>query len=243
LIKCTIIIQQRVIVKRTYKKGWLYFEGIFCKSGRLIEENILSFILYSNVVIKSTFTVIFLTFIIIINILILILSTLNLNIFSQTLQMPDFQSNSNIDKSEINYNTQPELIAKIQLSPHESEFLDDYYQVSDFAFVLSNSSQLCPSGNCDYELEGGTMQAERIPGERSLAGRITIDTGEIKIARELRTSWKTVKELERNGENVKVIEGELEIGISQFLPDNEYKINGTLTTSGENYILEIKGIR
>ena len=30
--------------------------------------------------------------------------------FSQTLQMPDFQSNSNIDKSEINDNTQTELI-------------------------------------------------------------------------------------------------------------------------------------
>jgi hypothetical protein len=87
------------------------------------------------------------------------------------------------------------------------------------------------------------MQAERIPGERSLAGRITIDTGEIKKAMELRASWKTVTEIEENSENVKVIEGDLEIGKSQFRPDNEYKINGTLTTSGENYILEIKGIR
>ena len=76
--------------------------------------------------------------------------------------MPEFQSNSNIDKSEIKGNTQEELATKIQLVPHENEFLDDYYQVSDFAFVLSNSSQLCPSGNCKYELEGGTMQAERI---------------------------------------------------------------------------------
>ena len=60
---------------------------------------------------------------------------------------------------------------------------------------------------------------------------------------ELRASWKTVKEIEENSENVKVIEGDLEIGKSQFRPDNEYKINGTLTTSDENYILEIKGIR
>ena len=176
--------------------------------------------------VKSIFTIIFLNFITIITILISILSTLNLNIFSQTLQ-----------------NTQPELTAKIQLSPHENEFLDDFYQVSDFAFALSNSSQLCPSANCDYELVGGTMLAERIPGERSLAGRITIDTGEIKKAMELRASWKTVKEIEENSENVKVIEGDLEIGKSQFRPDNEYKINGTLTTSGENYILGIKGIR
>jgi hypothetical protein len=87
------------------------------------------------------------------------------------------------------------------------------------------------------------MQAERIPGERSLAGRITIDTGESKKAMELRASWKTVEELERNGENVKVIEGMLEVGISQFRPDNVYKINGTLTTDAENYILEVKGTR
>ena len=137
-------------------------------------------------------------------------------------------------------NTQPELIAKIQLVPHENEFLDDYYQVSDFVFVLSNSSQLCPSGNCEYDLEGGTMQAERIPDERSLAGRINIDTRESKKAMELRASWKTVEKLERNGENVKVIEGILELGISQFRPDNVYKINGTLTTDAENYILEVK---
>ena len=158
--------------------------------------------------------------------------------------MPNFQANSNIDKNEINGNTQTqELTAKIQLSPHENEFLDDYYQVSDFAFVLSNSSQLYPSGNCDYELEGGTMQAERIPGEKSLAGRVTIDTGETKKAMEMRASWKTVKEHEKNGENVQVLEGTLELGISQFRQDNEYKINGTLTTDGENYILEVKGTR
>ena len=179
----------------------------------------------------------------VVTILILTLPSLSMDGFSQTLQMPDFKSNSSTDKSEINDNTQPELIAKIQLVPHENEFLDDYYQVSDFALVLSNSSQLCPSGNCEYDLEGGIMQAERIPGERSLAGRITIDTGESKKAMELRASWKTVEELERNGGNVKVIEGMLEVGISQFRPDNVYKINGTLTTDSENYILELKGTR
>src|SRR5919112_2081624 len=138
----------------------------------------------------------------VVTILILTLPSLSMNGFSQTLQMPDFKSNSSTDKSEINDNTQPELIAKIQLVPHENEFLDDYYQVSDFALVLSNSSQLCPSGNCEYHLEGGTMQAERIPDERSLAGRITIDTGESKTMLEVRASWKTVKELEKNGGNV-----------------------------------------
>ena len=184
-----------------------------------------------------------LTAITMVTILTLILLNLSIDGFSQTLQTPDFHSNSNIGKSEIMYNTHAELATKIQLEPHENEYLDDYYQVSDFAFVLSNSSQLCPSGNCEYELEGGTMQAERISGERSLTGRITIDTGDSKNMIELHASWKTVEETEKNGENVKVIKGVLDLGTSQFNPENKYQINGTLTKQGENYLLEVKGIK
>ena len=178
-----------------------------------------------------------------VTILTLILLNLSIDGFSQTLQTPDFQSNSNIEKSEIMDNTQAELATKIQLVPHENEYLDDYYQVSDFVFVLSNSSQLCPSGNCKYELEDGTMQAERISGERLLAGRITIDTGDSKNMMELRASWKTVDEIEKNGENVRVLKGTLDLGTSQFNPENKYQINGTLTKHGENYLLEVKGIK
>jgi hypothetical protein len=87
------------------------------------------------------------------------------------------------------------------------------------------------------------MQAERIAGERSLTGRITIDIGEFKQAMELRASWKTVDEVEKYGKNVKVIGGILELGISQFGPENKYQINGTLTTDGDNYLLEIKGTK
>jgi hypothetical protein len=179
-----------------------------------------------------------------VTILTLTLPSLSVPGFGQILQTPDFPFNSNIDKSEIIMNnTQAELATKIQLEPHENEYLYDYYQVSDFAFVLSNSSQLCPSGNCEYELEGGTMQAERISGERSLAGRITIDTGDSKNIMELRASWKTVEGIEKNGENVKVVEGRLDLGTSQFNPENKYHINGTLTKQGENYLLEVNGIK
>ena len=46
-----------------------------------------------------------------------------------------------------------------------------------------------------------------------------------------------------NGDNVRVIKGTLELGTSQFNPENKYQINGTLTKHGENYLLEIKGIK
>ena len=86
------------------------------------------------------------------------------------------------------------------------------------------------------------MQTERIPGERSLAGRITIETGDSKKAMELRASWRTIEELEKNDEN-KVIKGVLDLGTSQFSPENKYQINGTLTKFGENYLLGVKGIK
>lgn len=179
----------------------------------------------------------------IVTFLTLTLPSLDLDGFSQPLQRLDFQSNSKIDTSEIKDNTQPELTATIQLVPHENKYLDDYYQVANFGFVLSNSSQLCPSGNCKYELEGGTMQAERISGERSLTGRITIDAGDSKYMIELHASWNTVKELKQNSVNVQVIKGILDLGTSQFNPENKYQINGTLSKHGENYLLEIKGIK
>ena len=87
------------------------------------------------------------------------------------------------------------------------------------------------------------MQAERVLGERSLSGRITIDTGESKKMMELRASWNTIEELDKNGKNVKVIKGVLDLGISQFSPENKYQINGTLTTDSDGYLLEVKGIK
>ena len=56
-----------------------------------------------------------LTTITMVTILTLILPNLSIDGFSHTLQTPDFQSNSNIDKSEIMDNTQAELATKIQL--------------------------------------------------------------------------------------------------------------------------------
>ena len=50
-------------------------------------------------------------------------------------------------------------------------------------------------------------------------------------------------EIEKNGENVKVIKGILDLGTSQFNPENKYQINGTLSKHGENYLLAIKGIK
>jgi hypothetical protein len=43
---------------------------------------------------------------------------------------------------------------KVQLEPTDNEFMEDYYDVSNFAIALSNSSELCPTGNCEFDLDG-----------------------------------------------------------------------------------------
>ncbi len=84
--------------------------------------------------------------------------------------------------------------------------------------MLSNSSQLCPSGNLSMNLKVELCKPKEFQVKESLAGRITIDTGDSKKAMEFLASWKTVEELEKNDANIKVIKGILDLGTSQFSP-------------------------
>jgi hypothetical protein len=181
--------------------------------------------------------------------LILILTSIFSNAYSQGLEIPDFKSKFAAQDSEStnvqNSESPPEEIAmKILLDEHENQFLDDYYQVDDFAFVTSNTSKLCPTPNCEYEIDDGQMQREFTAGERTLTGKFKVDTGESKKVMNLRASWETVEERETpDGETVNVIEGTFGVGKNQFNPEHEYQITGTLTPDGDGYILEAKGYK
>ena len=169
--------------------------------------------------------------------LILLLSSTTLNGYSQGLEIPEF-------KSKKTFASQPseEIAMKVLLEEHE--FLDDYYDVDDFAFVASNTSQLCPSSDCEYELDDGRMGSAYTAGERDLTGKFKVDTGETTKVMNMRTDWETIEERQTtDGEIVQVIEGELGIGRDEFSPENKYQINGTLTTDDDDYILEVKGMK
>jgi hypothetical protein len=159
-----------------------------------------------------------------------------------TIEDRDFQSNT--DNVAMQKTPSEEIAMKVELEEHENEYLDDYYQVSDFAFVASNTSKLCPSGNCEYEIEDGEMGSEYTAGERSLDGKFKVDTGESKKVMNMRASWETVEERETpDGETVNVIEGTFGVGRNEFSPEHEYQISGTLTPNGDGYILEAKGYK
>lgn len=175
---------------------------------------------------------------------------------AQTIPIPEFAPEApEIQDDDSNQTRQPEVepepprvtdfAMKIQLEPHENEFLadDGYYQVSDFALAISNASELCPTGNCEFDLDGGEMTSEFTPGERSLTGKLKVDTGGTTRILNMNADWQTVEEREQDGETVQVIEGTFGTGREQFNPDYRAQINGTLVPDGSDLVLEAHGTR
>jgi hypothetical protein len=136
-----------------------------------------------------------------------------------------------------------DVAMKVQLEPHEVDYLEEggMYQISDFALAISNSSELCPTGSCEFELEGGEMSGEITPGERQLTGKLRVDTGDPTKIMDLFAAWHTVGNLEQDGEEVQIIEGTLDVGNDPANPDYQSQINGTLTSDGDDLILEAHG--
>lgn len=136
------------------------------------------------------------------------------------------------------------IAAQVEFEPNEVLGMEDYYDVSNFAFNTMETSELCPTGNCEFDLEGGQLDPAFTPGERMFHGKLNIDTGETRRIMNLLASWETIEE--RGGEDdeaVQYIEGTLGIGRDEFNPDYEYRINGTMTPDGENYIVALHGER
>jgi hypothetical protein len=188
--------------------------------------------------------------IMIITILTLTLPDIALNGFSQTrndsesklkTEILDFQSPNTNSTVKTKTLGEEEIAMKVQLIPHENKYLKDWYQISNFAFVASNTSnKVCPSDICGYELENGEMAEEFVPGERSLTGKFIIDTGISKNLMNLTSYWKAVKELDKDGETIQIIDGTLKVSKNAFVPEQEYQINGTLSSDNDGYVLEVK---
>jgi hypothetical protein len=173
---------------------------------------------------------------------------------AQTIPIPEFKpkapegQDNATGQQESTAESEPprpsDYAMKVQLEPHENEFLeeDGWYQVSDFALAISNSSELCPTGQCEFELEGGEMSGEATPGERSLTGKLNIDTGDTTRIMDLSAFWHTVEERQQNGDTIQVIEGTLDASTDPVNPEYESEINGTLTPDGDGFILEAQGV-
>jgi hypothetical protein len=171
---------------------------------------------------------------------------------AQTIPIPEFKpktpevqddSSGQIEQPE----AEPEpprptdFAMKVQLEPNEDEFAFNPYRVSNFAIALSNSSELCPTGNCEFDLDGGEMTSEITPGERQLTGKLRVDTGDSTKIMNLFATWQTIEERQQDGEPVQVIEGTLDAGNDPMDLEYQSQINGTLVSDGNDLILEAHG--
>jgi hypothetical protein len=116
----------------------------------------------------------------------------------------------------------------------------DYFHVSNFAL---NTSELCPTGNCEFNLDDGQMFPPG-GGDRAMSGKLRIDDGESTKIMNLNANWQPIEEREgEDGETIQIIVGTIGIGREQFNPDFEYRINGILTSDESNYIVALQGER
>jgi|SRR5215207_1231947 len=170
---------------------------------------------------------------------------------TRALPIPEFKpkppiiENGEEETTEVETPTEPvtdRFAAKIEFEPHAD--FEDYYSVSNFAFTVMNGSELCPTGNCEFELEGGEIADEYIPGERILTGKLRIETGDSSKIMDVLAPWSTVEERTGEGsEKIRVIEGTFGLGRDPVNPDFEYRINGTMIPEGSNYIVALHGER
>ena len=172
---------------------------------------------------------------------------------AQTIPIPEFEPRTPETQDNRGGQGEPEaepelprptdFAMKVQLEPHEEKFLRDmgYYQVSNFAIAASNSSDLCPTGNCEFDLDGGEMTNEITPGERQLTGKLRVNTGESTKIMDLFATWQTIEERQQDGKEIKVIEGTFDAGNDPVNVEYQSQINGTLVSDDNGLILEAHG--
>ena len=84
-----------------------------------------------------------------------------------------------------------------------------------------------PTGNCEFDLDGGEMSNEITSRERQLTGKLRVNT---------------IEERQQGGEEIQIIEGTFDAGNDPVNVEYQSQINGTLVSYGNDLIFEAHGI-
>jgi hypothetical protein len=158
------------------------------------------------------------------------------NTTTSTAPLSGFVPNSQADQFDMT----------IQLTPYtQSQTLRDegWYEVLGWQLALTDQSSLCPTQNCAFQLEGGRMGGESIPGERFLSAKLRINSGMTTQIKHLGILWSAVEERIEAGQRAQAVEGSLSLGNRQNEPNTRYQIEGTLAPYGQDLILSIHGVK
>jgi hypothetical protein len=134
--------------------------------------------------------------------------------------------------------TSDTFILKAQLKKNnENQFIDDEFDVKKFGLLVSNGSQLCPSGDCTYKYAHDDFNGFRVGGitDRTLEGSLKITIDKKTKIYEVNSDLQVVGEEETSDDDTReLIEGNFDIGKDPYSPDYSYFVNGTLTWKGSN---------
>ena len=69
---------------------------------------------------------------------------------------------------------------------------------------MTNPNELCPTQNCVFQLEGGVLGGEYTPGERSLNGKLMINTGDTTRIRDLSAYSASIEDTQKAAKECKL---------------------------------------
>jgi hypothetical protein len=139
---------------------------------------------------------------------------------------------------------------KMQLKPHENEFLakDGYYQVRTFELTANNAKGICMTNNCQFTIGNAEFRPNNASGGYVFEGilKSTISKADEKISKfiNMHVDLGKTGSVERAGKTTEMLEGQIDFGKNSFSPDFTYKVvNGTLQTDPHSPILNLQAKR
>lgn len=139
---------------------------------------------------------------------------------------------------------------KVNLKPQANEIVADDrgYEVTSFQFNASNAQELCPLGNCEYDIEDGQYRTFTGGSGYVFEGRlkVTVTEGDTKLSKfyDMRADLKKIGSEETPSKLTEILEGNIGFVGSSTVPEVEYPtVNGTLQLDGESPILTLQGIK
>ena len=140
------------------------------------------------------------------------------------------------------------MIITANLQPHKNEFLakNGYYQISTLDMNVTKGSKLCPSGNCQYNIENGQLGpynkfSSRYVLDGLLKVSVVVDSGLI-VNSELfliRGDMDKAASQEKEGQTIEILRGSIKFGKNVFSPVFHYIVNGTLLVNPSANVLTL----
>lgn len=139
---------------------------------------------------------------------------------------------------------------KVQLKPHENEFLakEGYYQVATFQLTADNATGICTSASCQFSIENAELRPNTASGGYVFEGilKSTVSKADVKTSKfiNIHVDLDKTGSVERVGKTTEILEGQIDFGKNRSSPDFAYKVvNGTLETDPHSRILDLQGKR